>query len=268
MLSSKQLETSNKESAEPGAGKQQVRAAVRALDIIEAVAAARSLKHSDIADQLGIPKSTTTLILDTLVRSGYLHRDPMSRAYSVGSRILGIAGRYLAEMDIVQLSQPVLSRLVIDVDESCFLVQAEGNEVFVLWRESCKRRLTYTFSLGERASISETAGGLALLACRPAAQWDATLRACGIRNAELLAQMKTQLLAIAEGAVAVCMHGQVREVSSLALPILNSFGEPLAALSVAVPASRLDADLQARIEKALRKARDEIADQVAYQRRA
>jgi len=246
----------------------QVRAASRALDIIETVAAGRMLKHAEIADKLGIPKSTTTLILDTLVRSGYLQRDPLSRAYSLGSRILGIAGRYLAEMDIVQISQPVLSRLVIDVDESCFLVQAEGNEVFVLWREACKRRLTYTFSLGERAAITETAGGLALLACRPPPQWDAAFAACGIRDGATRRALRTQLEAGGAGGVILCTHGQVREVASLALPIRNSFGEALAALSVAVPVSRLDADLQARIIRGLYVARDEIAGQTAYQRRA
>lgn len=265
MLSQNDSETPE-DSAGNGANKQ-VRAAVRALDIIETVAAARSMKHSDIAEKLGIPKSTTTLLLDTLVRSGYLRRDPHSKAYSIGSRILGIAGRYLAEMDIVQLSQPVLSRLVVDVDESCFLVQAEANEVFVLWREACKRRLTYTFSLGERASICETAGGLALLACRPPTQWDSTMQACGLADAGAREALNAQLRCIADGGVAVCMHGQVHEVSSLALPILNSFGEALAALSVAVPASRLDAALQSRIEAALHKARDEIGDQVAYQRK-
>ena len=60
----------------------QVRAASRALDIIETVAAARAIKHTDIAEKLGIPKSTTTLILETLVRSGYLQEIApwMSRA--------------------------------------------------------------------------------------------------------------------------------------------------------------------------------------------
>ncbi|CAN5368970.1 N/A [soil metagenome] len=251
------------EPAPEGATKQ-VRAAIRALDIIETIAAARALKHSDIAERLGIPKSTTTLILDTLVQSGYLQRDAMSRAYSLGSRILGIAGRYLAEMDIVQISQPVLSRLVVDVDESCFLVQAEGDEVIVLWREACKRRLTYTFSLGERAAITETAGGLALLACRDPQQWAPTLAACGPADADARRELLAQLERIADGGLAVQTHGQVREVSSLALPILGSFGKPLAALSVAVPASRLDAPLQARIEQALRQARDEIAAQAGY----
>jgi len=156
----------------------------------------------------------------------------------------------------------------VDVDESCFLVQDEGNEVFVLWREACKRRLTYTFSLGERAAICETAGGLALLACRPAAQWDATLTACDVHEPSARGALLAQLKIIAAGGVAVCTHGQVREVSSLALPILNSFGEPLAALSVAVPSSRLDAPLQARIERALYQARDEISGQTGYQRRA
>jgi DNA-binding IclR family transcriptional regulator len=239
----------------------QVRAARRALDIIEAVAAARQLKHTDIAARLDIPKSSTTLILDTLVRSGYLRRDPLSRAYSLGSRILGIAGRYLSEADIVQVSQPVLSQLVTDIDESCFLVQAEGDEVIVLWREVCKRRLTYTFALGERAPILDTAGGLALLALRGASTWQPCLERHGIDAPQEAQAILSQLQEIADGAVAVRAQGRIHEVTSLALPITNAAGQPLAALSVAVPAHRLDAQLQPRVELALRAARDEIADQ-------
>lgn len=242
----------------------QVRAARRALDIIEAVARARVMKHSDIAEQLGIPKSSTTLLLDTLVRSSYLRRDSMSRAYSLGSRILGIAGRYLAEMDIVQMSQPVLSRLVLDVDESCFLVQAEDDEVFVLWREVCRRRLTYTFSLGERAPIALTAGGLALLATRPPATWARSLAACDVTEPAEVEALTAQLRDIAAGGVAIRAQGRIDEVTSLALPIVSPMGATLAAISVAVPAQRLDADLKARIERGLRLAQSEIAAQAGF----
>lgn len=242
----------------------QVRAARRALDIIEAVARARAMKHSDIAEQLGIPKSSTTLILDTLVRSSYLRRDSMSRAYSLGSRILGIAGRYLAEMDIVQVSQPVLSRLVLDVDESCFLVQAEGDEVFVLWREVCRRRLTYTFSLGERAPIALTAGGLALLATRASATWESSLAACGVTDPPQVDGLIAQLRDIAAGGLAIRAQGRIDEVTSLALPIVSPMGVPLAAISVAVPAQRLSADHKAHIERGLRQAQNEIAAQTGF----
>ncbi|WP_304306501.1 IclR family transcriptional regulator [Pseudacidovorax intermedius] len=245
----------------PSEDSKQVRAARRALDIIELVAEARLLKHSDIAARLGIPKSTTTLILDTLVRSGYLRRDAFSRAYSLGSRILGIAGRYLSEADIVQISQPVLSRLVLDIDESSFLVQAEGDEVLVMWREVCRRRLTYMFSLGERASITDTAGGLAMLAMRGMAQWAPTLARCGVPAGAEADALIAHLREVADGAVAFRAPGRVPEVASLALPIVNSMGVPLAAVSVAVPAHRLDAPLRERVEAALRIAQADIAGQ-------
>jgi DNA-binding IclR family transcriptional regulator len=164
-------------------------------------------------------------------------------------------------MDIVQISQPVLSRLVVDVDESGFLVQAEGDEVVVLWREVCRRRLTYTFALGERAPIALTAGGLALVAMRPMDDWARTLAACGVTEPGAVRDLLAQLEAISGGALAVRAQGQVHEVTSLALPIVSPLGVPLAAVSVAVPAQRLDAELQSRIERALRQAQSDIAAQ-------
>lgn len=239
----------------------QVRAARRALDIIEAVADGRLLKHTDIVQRVGIPKSTATLILDTLVRSGYLRRDPMSKAYSLGSRILGIAGRYLSETDIVQISQPVLSRLVTDLDESSFLVQAEGDEVLVLWREVCRRRLTYTFSLGERAPITDTAGGLALLAMRGASHWQPTLARCGVPAGAETERCLELMRVVADGGMAIRAQGHVQEVTSVALPVLNAQGLPLAAVSVAIPAHRMSVAVLERVEPALRAAQAEIAGQ-------
>lgn len=252
------MQSKEPESAAPEGDSKQVRAAVRALQVIEAVAAAREMKHAAIAQSLDIPKSTTTLILDTLVQRGYLKKDENTRAFSLGSRILGIAGRYLAEMDVVRLSQPVMARLVLALDESCFLVQAEGDAAVVLWRETCQHRLAYTLSLGERVGLAETAGGLSLLAWRDPSNWEPTLRAGGVTDAEAIADTVRQLRAIRGGAVAVCVNGHVREVSSLAVPLLNSLGECVAALSVAIPSSRLDPAKQAAIEEALQAARGQV----------
>ncbi len=240
--------------ADPTRPARTVRAASRALDIIEAVAAARRIKHTQLAAQLGIPKSTATLLLETLVATRYLRRDPESRSFLLGSRILSIAGRYLAEQDVVQVAQPVLSRLSSTLDESCFLVAPEGDEAVVLWREICQRRLTYTMALGERIGLTATASGVALLAFRSRAEWQRILDSQKGDKAALLAQLEH----VAAGGVAR-LEGYVPGVASLALPLFDHLGQTPAALSIALPTTRLDKSTERRIGEALAEAQREIS---------
>jgi DNA-binding IclR family transcriptional regulator len=130
--------------------------------------------------------------------------------------------------------------------------------IVVLWRETCQHRLAYTLALGERVGLAETAGGLSLLAWRDPSSWEGTLRSGGVADAEAIADTVRQLRAIRAGAVAVCVNGHVREVSSLAVPLLNSLGECVAALSVAIPTSRLDPAKQEAIEGAQQEARAQV----------
>ncbi|MBE9605492.1 IclR family transcriptional regulator [Acetobacteraceae bacterium H6797] len=248
--------------SDPSSPARTVRAASRALDIIEAVAAARRIKHTQIATQLGIPKSTTTQLLETLVEAHYLRRDPESRTFSLGSRILGIAGRYLAEQDIVQVTQPILSRLVTELDESCFLVVGEEDEAVVLWREICQRRLTYTMALGERVGLTATASGLALLAFRDPATWPMVVSR-EIADPPARTAILAELPRVAAGALAR-REGYVEDVASLALPLFDHGGRAIAALSVALPTARLEAERLGQIEAALRAAQGEAAGRLGY----
>ena len=70
------------------------------------------LKHLDIADGLGIPKGSLSLLLSDLVEGEFLALDKADKRFRIGPQILALAGRYLADMDIVKISQPVVRRLI------------------------------------------------------------------------------------------------------------------------------------------------------------
>lgn len=68
-------------------GKANVRAVERALDILLCFTAGTDLAMSEIAEKVGLHKSTVHRMLATLEDRGFLERDPSSERYHLGMRM-------------------------------------------------------------------------------------------------------------------------------------------------------------------------------------
>ena len=86
-----------------------VKSASRVMQILGLVGTSKNgLKHLDIAAGLGIPKGSLSLLLSDLVEGEFLTLDRTTKRFQIGPQILVLAGRYLADRDIVKTSQPFI----------------------------------------------------------------------------------------------------------------------------------------------------------------
>src|SRR5258706_9840436 len=64
----------------------------KAIDVLEAIGESGSgLGHLELAERVGLPKTTVYRILSTLVARGLVWRDPMRRVYCLGARTVELA---------------------------------------------------------------------------------------------------------------------------------------------------------------------------------
>ncbi|RYZ00913.1 MAG: MarR family transcriptional regulator, partial [Comamonadaceae bacterium] len=64
-----------------------VKSAFRVLDLLELLAGTgRAMTHSELARRSGIPKSSLTQLLRTLVQRGYVDQVPESLQFQLGER--------------------------------------------------------------------------------------------------------------------------------------------------------------------------------------
>jgi len=226
----------------------QVKSATRTLDIIEYVVAHdRALVAQEIAVALGIPVSSLSYLLGTLVERGYLTRE--GRRYSAGPGLERLQARSHG-FSLAERAAPLVRALRVQLNETTsFWVRSEWN-VEAIVTESSEQALRYAVPTGNRLPLHALASGKALLAALPDAELDRYF-------AEADRERFTPSTVTAEKALRKEI-AQVRrdgfsftdEEFSLGIVgigrVVTIGGEPVGALSVAIPKARFDETMRRR----------------------
>ncbi len=242
-----------------------VKSADRVLDLFELLARwARPLSHTELADHLGIPKSSLTQLLQTLVARGYLAFAPGTRNYQLGPSLMALARQQSATRDLVALAKPILEDLTGVCRESSALNVLRGNESVVVATVLGPQRLVSHMREGDAAPLYATSGGKALLAFMPAGMQDeylAQVRFQRFLPATLnsVTDVRKEIAAVRERGVAFVREEFTEGISGVAVPIRHpgSFVDapPLASLNVALPTVRFSASVRDAIVAELERAR-------------
>jgi len=250
-----------------------VKSADRSFHILERISAAKEgMSHKDLSKSLGIPGSSLSALLCTLVSREYLNFDPVSRRYSMGPEILHLAGRYLANFDIVQLGSPILKMLVTSTRESALIAIRKQNNIQIVSKELCSESIQQMIEVGERAPLYATAAGKAILAYFSDEELKSYFSAVKLKpltpktltNKRVLVQ---QLRKICAGAIAYSLRENDEHIIAMAAPIFDLHNRVAASITVPVPAVRFSSEKEKIIKPALRTAAESLSHQLGFQGR-
>lgn len=139
-----------------------VKSAMRTLDIIEyVVARGRPLVAQEIATALGIPVSSLSYLLGTLVERQYLARDGRSYRSGPGLARLQVTSPVFSLAETVA---PLVRMLRIQLNETTSFFVRRGWEVESLVTETSEHALRYAVATGRSAPLHGFSAGKALLA--------------------------------------------------------------------------------------------------------
>jgi IclR family acetate operon transcriptional repressor len=239
--------------AQPGPSQAQVKSATRTLDIIEYVVAhPRPLVAQEIATALGIPVSSLSYLLATLVDRDYLVRE--GRRYSPGPGLQKLQIQAEA-YTLADRAAPLVRTLRVQLNETTSFWVREGWEVEALVTESSEQALRYAVPTGNRLPMHPLASGKALMAKLSDEQ-------LGRYFAETERQRYTPQTVTSEKALRKDIE-QIRKTGfsttdeEFSLGIVGigravtMGGETVGALSVAIPKVRCDDAARRRIEDLL-----------------
>jgi len=140
-----------------------VPAIVRAVAILDYVASKSApVGLNPISRDLGLPKSSTLGICRTLTGEGLLTQDER-REYSLGIRVVRLASRHLAGLDLAQVFHRLLDSRA-PVKKTLQLAVLDGNLVVYLARRDAPNGLALPSTTGRALPASTTSVGKALLA--------------------------------------------------------------------------------------------------------
>ncbi len=234
----------------------------KGLDVLEALSERAAAGLSELAQALELPTPTLFRILATLVERGFVQK--AAGRYSLSLKSWEIGARALARFDVASVARPWIARLAEEVNESPHLAVLQDDAVVIVERGECRQPVKVETNLGLRAPAHASATGKALLAFAPPERLAALLAAPLPRFTERTlatpAALLRELAKVRRQGYAT-NRGEWRPgVSAIALPLTDSRGQVVAALSLTLPTERFgEARMTRVLLPALRRAVAAIA---------
>ena len=136
----------------------------RVIDIFEAFQTTqRPLSLTDLAEIVGVPKSTCHAIVSTLTARGYLYTLTRPRALYPTRRMFDVARDIAANDPLIERATPVLERLRDATRETVILGKRQGDSVIYLQVFEGPHAIRYSAKPGEFKPLHSSSIGKALL---------------------------------------------------------------------------------------------------------
>ncbi|NNG01071.1 MAG: IclR family transcriptional regulator [Desulfobacteraceae bacterium] len=131
---------------------------------------------TDICKTVGIHKSKGFSILNTLMKYGFVEKDPMSKAYSLGVGLLFLSRNVLDNLNLRDISEPFLKQLALATHNTALFCLISSEQVFTVAKHEGDRKIGVTIRLGHRFHITSGAHGKVLVAHMPENEREALLK--------------------------------------------------------------------------------------------
>lgn len=238
--------------------------ALKALAILEGVVyGGGPVSIGRLAEALGMAKPTAHRIAVSLERQNFLQREPGTRRFIGGPRLVELSLGTLEASTRQGARRAVLQELCEQTGETCNLGALAGNEVVYLDRVETQWPLALRFRPGSRVPIHCTAIGKLLLAGMPRRRQERMLRGVPLKaytGATITdpGTLQRQLDGIREQGFAIDNEEFLAGVVCAAVPITGP--RRYGGLAVSAPAARMDAGRARGHVPALRRAADLLAE--------
>jgi IclR family pca regulon transcriptional regulator len=207
---------------------------------------------SEIARVTGMSRATVRRFLLTLVKEGYAETD--GKYFGLRPKVLELGYAALSSMTMLDVMQPIMTRLAETVQESVFAaVLEETDVVYIASAAPPDRIVSISVSVGSRAPAHCVSSGRILVASLSEKEQDEYFEKAKLtRLTPNTVTSKVELRSLIEEARVKdwAIVDQELEIGlrSISVPIRDRSGKVMAALNVACPSSRITPeDMRSRI---------------------
>jgi IclR family acetate operon transcriptional repressor len=240
----------------------------KAVAILEYLAAVESSKELGvISNALGMNKSTVYRFLSTLGNLGYIHQDPATGRYALGSKVVWLAAHYLDSLDFRLLARPYLERLVAETRETVHLAILDGFDVVYIDKVDGLQPVKMASRVGNRMPAHSTGLGKALLAEQDESQWSLYVQKKGLPcyTANTICEpdaLFDHLREIHTRGYSIDDSENEDGIRCVAVPIKNYAGKTIAALSVSGWSLTMTPDRDEQVAVLARETANELTERL------
>jgi IclR family acetate operon transcriptional repressor len=212
-----------------------------------------------IAELTGNSRSATQRILRSLAEAGYAEQR-YDGSYAVGPKLVELAARVLGTMPVLKVANSVMTELVKEVGETCYLATYADASTFTTFihRVEADHPVRHVQPLGMRLPLHAGAVGKAILSVSNASLDFLELKKFTPHTPTTKAALKKDLQRARELGYATSFEERVSGVVGVASPLLAG-DTVVGGLSVSIPTNRVPAAGVEAIGQAVRKRAAELS---------
>lgn len=237
--------------------------------IVNAIAVLRSftadeplLGVTEIANRVGLHKSTVSRILATFEQENLVERDADTRRFRLGLGLIAVAGPLLAELEERRVAYPVLRELTELTGETSALMMWEGNESICVEQIASRHQIKHTAPLGARYSDALSSSVQVFLGIQPEERVRSLLRSGAITYPGLdensLEDYLLRLKDDSRRGWAINYGESSLDEVGVAAPVYDHRGDLVAAVLIPAPRFRVSKERLQSLGESCRAAADKV----------
>ncbi|GMA55642.1 IclR family transcriptional regulator [Alicyclobacillus sacchari] len=226
---------------------------------------------TQIAEKLGLSKSTVHRVMTTLAEEGFARRDESTHRYRLGLSVLSLGGIIMSNLEICREGQHLLEEFVNRFDETVHLAVLEDYATVYVSKLECKHPVQIATHLGRKNPLHCTSSGKVILAYQDSAMIEEVIQRGlspmtpnTITNPDQLRQVLAQI----RNDGYAFSRSELREgVHSVAAPVRDYTRQVIGAVTAVGPAARFTDEKMKSLAKTLISISKEISSRLGYYER-
>jgi IclR family KDG regulon transcriptional repressor len=225
-----------------------LRTVARVVDVLRLVAdRPAGVTIAEVSTQLRLPSSSAHSVVRRLAALGYLERGPGGRIYGPGTELVQLGIRVVGGLSVVPTARPFISQLAEETGEDVYLAVPQTDAIVYAEKVEGFHSLRLSITLGEPRPLHATAAGKLFLAEQSSE-----------RIGELIAEiplspftpstitdptaLRNELGKVRADGFAVTVDEHIHGVIGVAAPVRDASGGFVAAVTMALPKVRFNAN--------------------------
>jgi len=135
----------------------------KGIDTLLFLAGRKSAGVTELAEELGVNKSTAFRILDTFLEANMVEKNKDTLKYRLGPAILRLSEQYYHNFNIIESARPVMESLSAEIHESVHLCILANNNAVIIEQILSNFRLAVNTKVGNSEPLHCSAIGKCLL---------------------------------------------------------------------------------------------------------
>lgn len=228
------------------------------IDTLLFLATRKSAGVTEVAEALGVNKSTAFRVLNTFLEANMVEKNAETLKYKLGPAILQLSEQYYKNFNIIAVAEPLMQALAKEIHESVHLCVCANNSAVIIGQVMSDSRLVVNAKIGNSEPLHASSVGKCLLAFAPHEARERMLSQLSfeIFNDKTIATMeklRTDIEKIKQQGYAVD-NGEISEyIRCVAVPVFDKTGVCHYSLGASGAMSRMTQEKLDRIIPLLQK---------------